>query len=149
MGFTLEKVLTFYIIPITMVIAILLVLPLPRIIKKVGFLVTELKIPQLSQIKLGYLYCGIMLIMTVLKLTSYLNNVNQLNSETADTMIMEKDCTDLRFCNVTANLVNKSFRDCLLYGFGFLVSIMNFVLTNKQRTVYSLEDEVASAKKNN
>ena len=148
MAVTFEKLLVYHLIPITIVIALLLVLPLPRMIKKVAFWVTELTIPQFSTIKLGYLYCFLCLAVSVSNLMGYINYTKKLSEETESTMQLERDCTDPRYCNVTVNLANRQFRNTLISAFGFMLSIMNFVLTNKQRNIYNLQDEIAESKKN-
>ena len=51
--------------------------------------------------------------------------------------ILEKDCNDLRYCNLNANSASRQLRNVLIHAFGFTISIMNFVLTHKQKQVYT------------
>ena len=140
MGISVQSALIYYIIPFTVVLSIFLILPLPRFIKKLVFAVVEIRIEKISNIGIGVIYCLICAGVCAMNLYAYLNfKHDQLINAQGEHL--EEQCTDLKNCNLNANTHNRQFRDLLIFGFGFLVSLMNFALSKRQREIYDLEDE--------
>ena len=141
MAFTYESFLVNFLFPYMMILGLLLIFPLPRFIKKAVFWCVEITIPQISNMKVGYIFWMIWLIVMAGNYISYSNFVFSSQEVPGQGFILEKDCTDIRHCNLNANSATRQFRNVLIHAFGFTISIMNFVLTNKQKEVYALQDK--------
>ena len=141
MAFTYEAILVYGLIPFLCLLGLILIFPFPRFVKKLAFWLVELKIERISSINLGYLFCIIWLIAMIGNYMAYSNFIHQSKEIPGQASVLEKNCEDIRYCNPHANSALRQIRNVLIHAFGFTISIMNFVLTHKQRQVFDLQDK--------
>ncbi|CAI2381349.1 unnamed protein product [Moneuplotes crassus] len=146
MGFTVQGFLALYLIPFSMVLTMLMILPFPRFIKKVAFSLVELRIKKISKIKIGVMYCILCGAICLFDLITYIQFEESKMSD-IERKEAEEHCLDLKNCNIMANMQNRKFRNLLIFGLGFLISVMNFILASRNRKIFALEDERDELKK--
>ena len=124
--------LVFYIIPSTMVLSAILILPLPRLVKRVAHFFVDLKFERLTSFRLGSLYVLLMAGLAVSALLPYLR---------AEVTEHEKHLEPTQQREYLSHQA-RNFRNFLIYALGFFIAGMNFVLSARQKKIWRRQDEV-------
>ena len=111
-------------------------LPLPRFVKKLFHFIIHLHFPKVINIRLGVLFVFFMATMMFLSFYEFYKIQTATHAVFGMSQILTIEAKSAR-----------NMRNFLIYSFGFLVSLMNFTIAAKQKTIYHLEDEATRLKK--
>ena len=135
--------MVYILMPMTMILSVLLLMPTPRFLDRIIFGLVELKINSVSEWKLGKIYCFLCFVLMMGNYYAFVMSQDMLEDDQITPDPIDPEPRSVGSLHIAVNKANGYFRNFLLYLLAFIVSVSNFAMTDKMRLIYGLQEDQA------